>query len=113
LLEVCVHTSANDIPAQFTLLKIVGPAGINVPAIRTKDLPADWTVRLKITRDLGTEWLRKRDSVLLQVPSAVVPETSNYLFNPLHADAARFRIAEVIPYPFDTAKELVVFPGNS
>jgi RES domain-containing protein len=46
-----------------------------------------------VTRSLGTAWLRKKQSVLLRVPSAIVPETSNFVFNPLHVDAAA--------YPFD------------
>ena len=97
LLEVCVHTSANDVPPEFTLLKIEGPAA----ATKLEDLPPDWTTRLDVTRDLGAEWLRKKQGVLLQVPSAIVPETVNFLFNPMHADAARFGVTGVFAYPFD------------
>jgi RES domain-containing protein len=100
LLEVCVHTSANDVPPEFTLLKIEGP-DTEFPAIQRDDLPPDWTARLDGTRDLGTAWLRGRQSLLLQVPSAIVPVTNNFLFNPLHGDAAKFHIAEAFPYPFD------------
>lgn len=100
LLEVCVHTGANDVPPEFTLLKIDGPA-VKVLTIRPEDLPPDWTTRLDVTRDLGTEWLWKKRGVLLQVSSAIVPETANFLFNPVHADAASFRITGVFAYPFD------------
>ena len=100
LLEVCVHTSANDVPPEFTLLEIEGP-GIRVPSIEADDLPRDWRTRLEATRDLGTQWLRTRKNVLLRVPSAIVPETANFLFNPSHPQAAKFRIARVFPYPFD------------
>ena len=100
LLEVCVHTSANDVPPEFTLLKIEGP-GTNIFVIKPEDLPRDWRTRLEASRDLGTAWLRRKQTVLLQVPSAIVPETANFLFNPMHADAAKFRIADVFSYPFD------------
>jgi RES domain-containing protein len=50
---------------------------------------------------LGTAWLRKKEGVLLQVPSAIVPETANFLFNPMHIEAAKFRITDVFAYPFD------------
>jgi hypothetical protein len=43
----------------------------------------------------------KKESVLLQIPSAIGPETGNFLFNPLHADVKKFRIAETFSYPFD------------
>jgi RES domain-containing protein len=100
LLEVCVHTSANDAPPEFTLLKIEGP-DLEVSVIRAEDLPEDWTTHLELTRDLGMAWLRKKEGVLLQVPSAILPETANYLFNPTHVDAAKFSVAEVFSFPFD------------
>lgn len=100
LLEVCVHTSANDVPPEFSLLRVEGPDS-QVPSIRRQDLPRGWRDRMEVTRQLGTAWLEKGESVLLRVPSALVPETANFLFNPLHADAARFRIAETFTYPFD------------
>lgn len=100
LLEVCVHTSANDVPPEFSLLRVEGPDS-QVPSIRRQDLPRGWRDRTEVTRELGTAWLETGKSVLLRVPSALVPETANFLFNPLHADAARFRIAETFTYPFD------------
>jgi RES domain-containing protein len=100
LLEVCVHTSANDVPPEFTLLKIEGPDS-EVSFIQPEDLPQDWRTRLEATRDLGTTWLRAKEGALLQVPSAIVPETTNFLFNPIHVDAAKFRITDVFSYPFD------------
>jgi RES domain-containing protein len=100
LLEVCVHTSANDIPPEFTLLKIEGP-NVEVPSIKIDDLPDDWRTQLEVTRDLGAAWLENNESVLLAVPSAIVPETVNILLNPSHKQAAKFRIADVFSYPFD------------
>jgi RES domain-containing protein len=100
LLEVCVHTSANDVPPQFTLLKVDGP-DIAVASIHANALAEDWRSSLEATRDLGTAWLLKNESVLLRVPSAIVPETMNCLFNPAHRQAAEFRIVEAIAYPFD------------
>src|ERR1700747_2664455 len=92
LLEVCVHTSANDVPPQFTLLKIEGP-DLEIPSVKSDDLPQDWHTRLEVTRDLGTAWLARNESVLLQVPSVIVPETVNFLFNPSHRLATKFHIA--------------------
>lgn len=100
LLEVCVHTSANDVPPEFTLLKIEGPQ-VAVRSVEIDDLPQDWRTRLEVTRDLGTAWLEKKESVLLRTPSAIVPETANFLFNPSHTQAAKFRITNVFSYPFD------------
>jgi RES domain-containing protein len=100
LLEVCVHTSANDIPPEFTLLRIEGP-DVEFAAIKLGDMPEDWRTRLEITRDLGTAWLEKTESVLLKVPSAIMPATENFLFNPAHPNAKQFRIVDAFMYPFD------------
>lgn len=100
LLEVCVHTAVSDIPPQFTLLEIHGPDTALAFSEPTK-LPDDWQTNLTATRQIGTEFLRHGKSALLRVPSAIVPHTSNFLFNPLHRDARRFRVASVASYPFD------------
>ncbi len=101
LLEVCVHTAANDAPPEFTLLRIEGP-DLTIPAIAGSDLPQDWQTRFEITRGLGTAWLRKKEAVILALPSAIVPHTTNFLFNPLHPDAVRYQIVEALTYPFDS-----------
>lgn len=100
LLEVCVHTAANDVPPDFTLLRIEVPEVATVSLDETS-LPEGWRTELEVTREQGTAWLRAGREVLLQVPSAVIPHTSNFLLNPLHPEARLFRIADVMTYPFD------------
>jgi RES domain-containing protein len=104
LIEVCVHTSVNDIPPSFTLLKVAAPESTSNFRIDEIDLAAleqGWPGRVEVTRDLGSEWLKKGNAALLRVPSALVPETTNYLLNPLHADSGQFQIATSFIYPFD------------
>ena len=101
LLEVCVHTSANDVPPSFTLLEVFVPESLVVERINLDSLPSEWISAINITRDLGTAWLDRRQSPLLKVPSAVVPETVNFLLNPLHPDSIRCKIASTRSYPFD------------
>jgi RES domain-containing protein len=100
LIEVCVHTSANDIPPSFTLLKIIGP-DLPFDEIELATLDQGWVGRVEITRDLGSEWLRRGSSALLRIPSALVPESANYLLNPLHKDAGLYQIEKSYQYPFD------------
>lgn len=105
LLEVCVHTSANDVPPDFTLLRIEGP-NLKVPSVAESQLPEQWRVQINVTQELGTNWLRENSAVLLEVPSAIVPEALNYLFNPAHHDAKAFQITKVLLYPFDARIKL-------
>jgi RES domain-containing protein len=97
---VCAHTSANDIPPSFTLLKVAGP-DLSFDEIEIAALARGWVDRAEVTRDLGSAWLKRGSSVLLRVPSALVPETFNYLLNPLHPDARLFEIQDSFVYPFD------------
>lgn len=100
LLEVCVHTAANDIPPTFTLLRIEGP-NLRAHVVAENDLPEHWRSEPEVTQEIGTTWLREMSGLLLRVPSAIVPTTANYLFNPAHHDASSFQIKEAISYPFD------------
>jgi RES domain-containing protein len=100
LLEVCVHTTADRVPKSFTLLRIEGP-DVEISSILPDTLPSEWVKRPELTQRLGTAWLQSGAGVLLRVPSAIVPHTSNYLFNPLHPLAGQFRVVEAMEYPFD------------
>ena len=100
LLEICANTNADDAPPTYTLLKIAGPE-VAMTEIAPKDLPINWTTQFEITRPIGTHWLTSQSTAILRVPSALVPETANYLLNPLHPDAAQFYIERTYEYPFD------------
>jgi len=100
LVETCAHTSANDIPPSYTLLKVTGP-DLPFNEISMERLNDEWKIHVEITRSLGSEWLKGRKSALLRVPSALVPETMNYVLNPLHPDATLFQIEKSFVYPFD------------
>jgi RES domain-containing protein len=100
LIETCVHTSVNDVPPSFTLLKISGP-DLLFEEIQMSSLNRGWTDRVEITRELGSAWLRRGRGALLRVPSALVPVTPNFVLNPLHADAKLLQVEDSFVYPFD------------
>ena len=41
---------------------------------------------------IGNKWLAARETAVLEVPSAVLPQKSLYLLNPTHPDFGRFAI---------------------
>src|SRR5258708_2918156 len=91
LLEVCAHIVAGKVPETFQLLRISGP-DLRVEEVALDGLPSDWVSNIPLTQTIGAEWLENRRSVLLRVPSVLVPETWNCLLNPVHPEAALFRI---------------------
>ena len=101
LLETCVHTSANDVPPSYTLLALQVDDSISQETLDRNTLPPDWMDHLKVTREIGSAWLRSMRTALLRVPSALVPATLNVLLNPLHGDAAKIKIDGSFSYPFD------------
>ena len=100
LLEACVHTSANDIPPYYTLLTVEVPE-IEVETLDISNLPSNWVSDLRITRRIGSAWLRSSRTALLRMPSALVPATFNVMLNPLHPNATRIRVQSAVRYPFD------------
>jgi RES domain-containing protein len=51
---------------------------------------------------IGDEWVTVGEKPLLQVPSAIVPQEFNYLYNPSHALANVIHELEAQPFVFDT-----------
>lgn len=50
---------------------------------------------------IGDQWLLRRETALLRVPSVVAAESWNYLLNPLHPDAAKVTIVRKSHYQYD------------
>jgi RES domain-containing protein len=103
LLEILVHMEidAEDRPENFQVLKLSAPNTITPKRIKPADLPPDWRTNLHATQAIGDQWLRERRSLLLEVPSILVPETSNLLVNPLHPSITRLKITAIYQHPFD------------
>jgi RES domain-containing protein len=103
LIEVMVHLEldAEDLPIHYQLLGIEVPDDIATTMIAETELPDSWREQTALTRARGDNWLRVRTAALLRVPSAIVPEATNYLLNPAHPDAARLAIGSAVRARFD------------
>ena len=55
----------------------------------------------KITRNFADSWVHSSRSLVLAVPSAVIPNELNYLINPYHPDFDKLIIGKPQPFPFD------------
>jgi RES domain-containing protein len=101
LVEALVHLELrpNQLPKSYRLLKAEAPD--DLPRMRFSALTEDWRENETASRTLGDEWLSRAQTALLEVPSAILPETMNMLLNPLHPDAARVGMVWHEAYPFD------------
>jgi RES domain-containing protein len=79
------------------------PASVRVETVSTDELPAKWFAAEpppQLQR-IGGQWLRRSESAVLKVPSAIVVEEWNYLLNPRHADFGKLRLSAAKPFSFD------------
>lgn len=93
MLEVLVHLEidAEDIPDNLRLLRVDMPDDVSIR--QANPLPDQWEEQIEQTRTLGGSWLTEGSSLLLSVPSAIMPHTTNYLFNPLHPEADQANVS--------------------
>ena len=103
LVEHLVHLELNpaSLPKFYRLLKAEAPDGLFVAHVSVADLPSNWTTHPITTRTNGDEWLASKTSLLLRVPSAILPETFNILMNPEHMDSSRVKVLWHAEHPWD------------
>ncbi len=98
LLEILVNLDVSLLPDTFQLLTIEVPASVT-PLVA--EVPDDWMTEPAKSRGVGDQWLSGGNSLLLQVPSAILPNVFNTLINPRHADAAHLKIINIQSVPLD------------
>ena len=103
LLEALVHMEidAEDRPERFQVLRIEGPDTLSVEEIKPGALPSNWAKDITLTQNVGDGWLSETGSLLLKVPSVLVPETWNVLVNPQHGEAKLLKVTMSYAHPFD------------
>jgi RES domain-containing protein len=103
LLETLVpmEIDAEDRPERFQVLRMEGPDTLSVEEIKPGALPSNWVEDAAFTQNVGDVWLFHTGSLLLKVPSVLVPETWNVLVNPQHAEARLLKVTMRYEHPFD------------
>lgn len=100
VLEKLAHLNPDTLPGDLILGSFEGDVSV-------ADVWRDMSKRvhdledIDVTRRAGQEWLASDRSCVLRVPSMVVPEEQNVVFNPLHAEATRVELVTERPFTFD------------
>ncbi|HOE19188.1 MAG TPA: RES domain-containing protein [Syntrophorhabdaceae bacterium] len=102
VLEYYVHTDPALLPMDISIASIRIPDDAPGKEIFIGDLPPDWReypppVQLAI---LGENWFKSDESLLLLVPSVVVPRERNVLVNPGHSLIKEVTITDIEDYSF-------------
>lgn len=100
VLELLVHYISYE---QFTnnQLTVIEVPENKLQVINLKQLKYRWQADDAYTRFIGDEFLKQQTSLLLQVPSAIIPEENNVLINPKHKDFSKLKIIENRNFNFD------------
>lgn len=101
MLEKLARLNPDVLPADVMLGLFEGE--LSVGDARSADLQsqADLADNIETTRAIGDEWLEARTTCVLRVPSIVVPEEFNLVFNPQHPDAAKVLLVRERFFTFD------------
>jgi RES domain-containing protein len=103
VLEYYVHADPAFLPADLALASIVIPDKVSKKEVRIEDLPRHWRgypAPIELAR-LGGEWAKAKETLLLFVPSVVVPKERNVLLNSSHPGMSDVSVVDVENYSFD------------
>jgi RES domain-containing protein len=99
--EMLVHLDPQDATRYLTFRVEFNEALVErLPGAR---LPTGWREHMpaRASRECGDAWVRESRSVILAVPSAIIPEELNYLLNPAHPDFKKLTISKPTLFTLD------------
>jgi len=102
MLEALVHLDINNIPDYLCIMQVEVPD--DVAELDDAVLAETWERYddQYALKQIGNKFLIKKEKLLLKVPSAVVKQEFNFLFNPLHPKAAQAKIIGIENFTFDS-----------
>jgi len=102
-LELWVHTPPLEALMTYVSAPAEIPDDLRITSLDEAALPPNWQEDPSpdALRDMGTRWLMTKTSVVMRVPSVILPTEYNYLLNPDHSDFKRIRVLDPIPFVFD------------
>ncbi|RLD35198.1 MAG: RES domain-containing protein [Bacteroidetes bacterium] len=88
-LELIVHSNAVKPKIEYRVMVIsIDDSDHLVKQVIVSDLPNNWRLRAAY-RDLqviGANWYNRQESLILKVPSAVIPMENNFIINTEHPE---------------------------
>jgi RES domain-containing protein len=104
-LETIVHLNAGGLPLNRYLIEVLIPDEVwsATQIITEKMAPVGWDAEpeSKTSSDYGNKWVKDNATLLLSVPSVIVPDEANILINPRHPDMAKVTARKVRKWLYD------------
>lgn len=102
LLEVLANITTPQLD-DYNLVKIEIPDN-SIYELKISDFPKNWKhypAPTEITI-LGDKWINPNRSVVLKVPSCIVPSAYNFVLNCLHPEYKKVKIIDITPFNIDS-----------
>lgn len=96
-LEVLVNLDDEEILPDFLFASVAFAEDLIVRLEDVAKLPPKWRgfpIPEAVQR-IGDDWIESERSAVLEVPTAVIPNGSNYIINPEHPDSKRIQYGRV------------------
>ena len=102
ILEVLVHIPIYGILEEYVYFPVEFDQDLVLP-LDVDNLPDNWKKdpSPRATKQIGDSWVESRESVILEVPSTIVPTEKNYVINPAHPDFKKLKIGSPTKILFD------------
>jgi RES domain-containing protein len=93
VLEYSVNTGVNYIPPALSIITI-DTSTVPIEEIPESALPRGWKTipAPSSTKDFGSAILKSLKAAIIKIPSAIITTEHNFLLNPAHPDARKFKI---------------------
>lgn len=102
VMEVLVHLRPEEIDREF-VLAVFEVLDDSVLTIYTKDLSKNWKEESEVEtlKEIGNKFIEENKFLLMKVPSVIIEEDYNLVFNPNHPHSNKIRLVEKRFFKFD------------
>lgn len=94
-LETMIRRQGIGFSDQFRILFVEIPAKASISAIDVKSLPPNWRESVPLCQEQGDKWYRDAGTLLLKVPSSVMPLSYNYLVNMQNSESKMVKLKAI------------------
>lgn len=103
-LETFLHLGFEPSKIKFSSIMVKIPDEVKIREVNINSLPSDWRAEPppESTKSIGSEWAKKMETVVLRVPSVIIPTEFNYVLNPLHPDFRKLKAGKPTTFSFDS-----------
>lgn len=106
LLENIIYRTGTGFNSDYKIMVIYHPEE-HIEQIITSNLPKDWRSMESYDQlqKIGDSWYDEQRSLCLKVPSSILPDNYNVIFNTTHTEFKNVKLIDVLDYEPDERLE--------